>query len=64
MKTFTNLYTVIRYAHAHDPVVLGIFKTYEAADDYKGSKEQEMIDRYGQGDGWIFEIQLATYYND
>lgn len=63
MKTFTNLYTVLRYAYAHDPVVLGIFKTYEGADDYKGAKEQEMIDAQKK-DNWIFEIQLATYYNE
>jgi len=74
MRTFSNTYVVIRtvaeFSPAEDwvfyvkPIVLGVFKTHDAADSFSGAEAQRMIDKGYPKDKYKFQVELGTYYDD
>lgn len=74
MKTFTNLYVVVRTLADWDPQgsmmfyvnphILGVFRTHDAADSFAGAEAQRMIDKGYPKDKYKFTVELGTYYDD
>ena len=75
MKTFSNTYVVIRtvadWEHGAgyqvfyvNPIVLGVFRTHDAADSFAGAEAQRMIDKGYPKDKYKFQVELGTYYDD
>lgn len=74
MRTFSNTYVVIRTTEEWDsssdfsyyvkPIVLGVFKTHDAADSFAGAEAQRMIDKGYPSDKYKFQVELGTYYDD
>ncbi len=76
MKTFSNLYVVIRTVADWDgqsnsnvlfyinPIVMGVFRTHDAADSFAGAEAQRMIDKGYPKDKYKFQVELGTYYDD
>lgn len=64
MRNFTLLYAVLRTAPGK-PVLLGTFKTLEAADNASDAWHQEVRDKDPQiAEGFHFEVQTVIFYNE
>lgn len=61
-----NVFVVVRnsfgYSEYQASVVVGVFANLEDADDYKGTCEQQWIDKVGSLNDIEFDIQLTTFY--
>lgn len=74
MRTFSNTYVVIRtvadwaptenYLFYINPIVLGVFRTHDAADSFAGAEAQRMVDKGYPKDKYKFQVELGTYYDD
>lgn len=76
MRTFSNTYVVIRTVADYNrmmgqtvvfyinPIVLGVFRTHDAADSFCGAEAQRMIDKGYPKDKYKFQVELGTYYDD
>lgn len=74
MRTFSSTYVVIRtvadWEHGAgqvfyvNPIVLGVFRTHDAADSFAGAEAQRMIDKGYPKDRYKFQVELGTYYDD
>jgi hypothetical protein len=74
MRTFSNLYVVIRTVVVRDhhsnalfyvnPIIMGVFKTHDAADSFAGAEAQRLIDKGYPKDKYKFKVELGTYYDD
>lgn len=74
MRTFSNLFVVIRtvadwvptenYIFYINPIVMGVFRTHDAAESFCGAEEQRMIDKGYPKDKFKFKVELGTYYDD
>lgn len=74
MKTFSNTFVVIRTVADWDghsnvlfyinPIVLGVFRTHDAADSFCGAEAQRMVDKGYPKDKYKFQVELGTYYDD
>ena len=74
MRTFSNTYVVIRTEIDWDPngqmvfydnpIVLGVFRTHDAADSFCGAEAQRMVDKGYPKDKYKFQVELGTYYDD
>lgn len=74
MRTFSNTFVVIRTVADWDrhsnvlfyinPIVLGVFRTHDAADSFCGAEAQRMVDKGYPKDKYKFQVELGTYYDD
>jgi len=70
MKTFSNLYVVVRteiesYTLCYvKPYIMGVFRTHDAADSFAGAEHQRMIDKGYRPEKYQYKVELGTYYDD
>ncbi len=74
MKTFSSIYVVIRTVADWipgdsgifyiNPIVMGVFRTHDAADSFAGAEAQRMVDKGYPKDKYRFKVELGTYYDD
>jgi hypothetical protein len=62
MKQRGTIYAVLRFGNDVLPTILDSFRTYERAQEVCGIYEQQMKERGLEG--FIFQVQTTTYYND
>ena len=65
-KNRADLYVVVREDYdgggVYNTSILGGSGSYEEADNYKDSCQQEWLDKVGHLEGVKFETKLTTYY--
>lgn len=74
MRTFSNLFVVIRTRGDWEPgsnmlfyvspIVMGVFRTHDAAESFAGAEAQRMVDKGYPKDKFKFKVELGTYYDD
>jgi hypothetical protein len=65
MNNFSMIYVVIRTYKGDNSVVLGVFKTFEGADNFAGACQQQMMDLDPELEkDFRFFTQVTTYYNE
>jgi hypothetical protein len=63
LKNRGNMFVVVRQQwNGIGCHVVGTFSNMDDADDYKGTCEQQWLDKMGSLHGVEFEVQLTTYY--
>jgi hypothetical protein len=46
------------------PIVMGVFRTHDAAESFAGAEAQRMVDKGYPKDKFKFKVELGTYYDD
>jgi hypothetical protein len=78
MRTFSNTFVVVRTVADWDrgfsgsgnqifyvnPIVLGVFRTHDAAQSFADAEDQRMVDKGYPKDKYKFKVELGTYYDD
>lgn len=67
MKHRSNVFVVERRVitnHVWEHAVIGVFLTYEGADNYAGACTQQFRERGFDEDDFTFYVTMSTYYNE
>ena len=55
------MFAVFRY-QGYDGVLIAVFRTYEAADNFAGACQQEMLDQFITE--YSFNVEAVIYYDE
>lgn len=62
-KNRANVYMVCRSVEGRDDMVIGVFESLTEADAFKGTCEQDFLDRGFTPDDFSFYVEMTTFYS-